>query len=545
MSYQAVVRNQNGQLKAVALVGIHSVMLGFDFVHANTDRATFLGFAIHRIDQTTNEARWLPGQLRFKGDAADFGEDVPSNRGPFQKFYWGDYTTKPGHDYQYSIHPTFGKPDKLQRQQPVVLNVTTATNDPGQIGVYFNRGLTATPAYLQRFGDVYPKDVQDNAAYQWLSRGLKEALLDFISAAAPGDELKIAIYEFELEDIIEALKKAKNLGVHIKLLFHASKSGKNNQKRTRTNRANVKLLKLAKENAIPRTNVPKISHNKFMVHVKAGKAVRVWTGSTNFTEAGLFLQTNVGLLFTDQTIAMAFDQYFELLRQNLEGKAMQAQCLQLVTGVNQAVGSNRTLFFSPVPGKDLLTDAVNLIMTAQKVVLISCPFGLDEIITDALNTNYQNILEYGLVNKTNERRLIKVLDRSINSSFNAPNWVKTFDGRAWDARARGNHKIHVKSLVVDPWDAQSKVLIGSANFSDESVNGNDENAILVTGDQRLAAIAATEFMRMFEHYKFRSHKAAVESGRKSRYLDDTGSWSDGYFDPKDSKFRARLVFSGQ
>ncbi|MFN8476391.1 MAG: hypothetical protein U0074_01005 [Kouleothrix sp.] len=36
-----------------------------------------------------------------------------------------------------------------------------------------------------------------------------------------------------------------------------------------------------------------------------------------------------------------------------------------------------------------------------------------------------------------------------------------------------------------------------------SVFQNDENALLLRGDRRAAAIAATEFLRVFAHYRFR------------------------------------------
>ena len=48
------------------------------------------------------------------------------------------------------------------------------------------------------------------------------------------------------------------------------------------------------------------------------------------------------------------------------------------------------------------------------------------------------------------------------------------------------------------------LLIGSANFSDESVNLNDEYTLLIDGDRWAIAIAATEFLRVFGHYQFRN-----------------------------------------
>jgi phosphatidylserine/phosphatidylglycerophosphate/cardiolipin synthase-like enzyme len=546
MPYQPVVTASQGPVDATALVGGHSVILGFDFTGPPVDRNQLLGFAIHRTDRATREAEWLRGQLRFQSDTSDLGEDVPSNRGPFQKFYWGDYTAKPGKTYEYRIHAAVKKSGGgLTLEAPVLLRVKTTPLFANGVGVHFNRGVTATPAYLRRFGDVDPKTVPDDAAYRWLSRGLEEALLGFIDSAQPGDSLRVAIYEFEHPSIVDRLRKATLRGVHVEIVFHASTKDEQNKKRTATNRKHIHDVRLAQAEIHPRANVPNISHNKFMVLVRGSRPIEVWTGSTNFTLSGLFLQTNVGLRLTDRKIARAFNDYFNLLVQDLPAAQMKTTCATVTAQANQNLSQNQTLYLSPVSGTAMLDRIVAMTNTAQSVILLSCPFGLDASITGALNRNSNRIVEYGLVNTTNQKRLSSMLDGSINSTFAVPNWIPQYDGRAWDSKIRGNHKIHVKSVVTDPWSANPTVFLGSANMSDESVNRNDENSFVMSGDKRLAAIVASEFLRMFEHYKFRNFRKAVDAGKRRRYLDDDGSWTAEYFDPAHTKFRAREVFSGK
>jgi phosphatidylserine/phosphatidylglycerophosphate/cardiolipin synthase-like enzyme len=142
-------------------------------------------------------------------------------------------------------------------------------------------------------------------------------------------------------------------------------------------------------------------------------------------------------------------------------------------------------------------------------------------------------------------------------------------GRKWDAKAFGAHKIHAKTIVIDPWGDTPKVLIGSANFSEASCSDNDENAMLITGDWRLAAAIATEFMRMYDHYKSRfyidrfndENKALKKENKRRRaqgldplplktmdiHLKSDESWSRTAFDHSSwsRKFRDRIVFSGE
>ena len=184
----------------------------------------------------------------------------------------------------------------------------------------------------------------------------------------------------------------------------------------------------------------------------------------------------------------------------------------------------------------------------------------------ALLTNSDDILEYGLVNTTAINK-VKQLQRK-NTRFFPPNRLITYLGRKWDAKAFGSHKIHAKTLVIDPLGENPKVLIGSANFSEASCSDNDENAMLITGNKRLAAIIATEFMRMYDHYKSRFYIDLLEEANKAIkkenklrkaqglapkplktidvHLASDESWSRTTFDPgsPSHKFRDRIVFTG-
>jgi phosphatidylserine/phosphatidylglycerophosphate/cardiolipin synthase-like enzyme len=539
MPYEPVVSRKSGPVRGTALVGINSVLLGFDFLGSAAERRNLLGFAIHREDVTRGEASWLVSQLRFRSQARDYGEDIPSNLAPFQKYHWGDYTARPNNRYRYKVYAVSGSADAPDLGDPVVLEVTTTTNAADRIGVYFNRGVTATRAYRIRFGDVEPDDVPDGAAYWWLSRGLQEALLAFVEKAADGDTLKVSIYEFEHESMIQALKAAKARGVQIAIVYHATGDAQ-----TRENKASVKELNLAARRVSPRTEIS-ISHNKFIVHSRNGSPERVWTGSTNWTENGFFRQTNVGILLQDPGIAGAFDAYFDLLAEDLEATSMKPRLASLVTSLNAGFKPEQRLFFSPVKDTDQLDLACDMVAGAESAVFLSSPFGLAKPISDALNANEKQVLEYGLVNVTQHGALVKALDRSINTTFSAPAYLREYDGRAWDPRVFGQgHKIHVKSMIVDPWGKKPRILIGSANFSLPSVHKNDENAFYFEGEGRLAAIATSEFLRMFDHYKFRHFVKRTKTKPQARYLDESGNWNQPYFNRKHPKYRDREVFVG-
>ena len=98
--------------------------------------------------------------------------------------------------------------------------------------------------------------------------------------------------------------------------------------------------------------------------------------------------------------------------------------------------------------------------------------------------------------------------------------------------------IHSKFLLKDPLGSDPIVVTGSANFSDASTNDNDENMLVIRGNQRVADIYFTEFNRLFYHYYFRSVQertrkmlSAAEKKKqdqKSLFLDETDGWLAAY-----------------
>ncbi len=53
----------------------------------------------------------------------------------------------------------------------------------GEHAVYFNRGTAGSQTYASLFSNRAPAAVVDNQAFVWLSRGLEEALMDFVNLA--------------------------------------------------------------------------------------------------------------------------------------------------------------------------------------------------------------------------------------------------------------------------------------------------------------------------------------------------------------------------
>jgi hypothetical protein len=540
--YRHVVRAEAGLTRATALCGMRAITLGFDYSKNETKRKDFLGFAIRRIGITDpDETRWLVGQLRFEFQTSDRKVLIGSDQAPFQKFHWGDYGVQPGHRYKYEVYAATGDPEdlplSLDDAEPAVLDVTTTSNDGKELELYFNRGVTSALAYRAKWEDQRPPDVPNGEALIWLSRGLEEALIAYIDDARGGDTLKVAIYELEKESVLEALRAAKDRGVTVRIAYHAKK----NDKRTPLNDHAAKTLKLPKAQLARRTNT-KLSHNKFIVHCRGDKPKRVWTGSTNFTDNAVYYQTNVGIIVRDRPVVEAFDDYFELLFRDLVGKDMRIEVASLL----EAKGQDPKLFFSPVKSLEYLDVASSLIRDAKDCVIVSAPFSIDQSLADAMNANDDHVLEMALVNKTNFEAFKEKVGPKRNTVIVANHVLARYDGQPWDPEwSMKGHRVHVKCVIADPWSEEPRILFGSSNHSDESVTGNDENNFLIERDTRAAAVFATEFLRMFEHYKIRQFLSDPNIPKNEKPLADTGAWSHDYFVEGFRRNRERAVFMGE
>lgn len=123
-------------------------------------------------------------------------------------------------------------------------------------------------------------------------------------------------------------------------------------------------------------------------------------------------------------------------------------------------------------------------------------------------------------------------------------WARETNARLLELNQHVSY-VHSKFLLMDPLSNDPIVATGSANFSAASNNDNDENMLIIRGEQRVADIYFTEFNRLFNHYYFRAVREDVQSaGRKpdddSLFLVDAKTWQKKYAPGKLKAKRLRL-----
>jgi hypothetical protein len=548
---------KSGGLTVRAIAGSNNVLIGIDLDPAK--RAGCLGFTMQRSDVGTPAMRFLPNSITFASMPHDTVPDTENS--PLQKFRWGDYTCKPGTAYKYTVTARYrdgnAVPIKLKDGDSVEVDVTTEDPKQQATAVFFNRAAAASQAYIRKFGDADPTDLpppKNTEALAWLSRGLEEALLDYQAQATDKSfALHCAVYEFQKDNLLDGLKKALDRGVDVQVVYHFRHKNDPKDQTWKKNEAAATKAGLTAVCTKRTQNPGVIMHNKFMVLLKDGKPIAVWTGSTNWTDGGIYGQLNVGHAIYDPKVAAIYEAYFQLLKKDLADKDMKAGVRGLGP-VPQVAAAGVAPILSPQSDRAMLT-LYGTISAGAQCVLFSAPFALAKEITDVLGTSPPGSMRYILADKESSlgkdeaiKKIEGIPGNVVAYAATLPSNLTSFQEKLLKNSGESYHHagvhIHSKIILADPFGDDPILVTGSANFSTNSTVNNDSNSLLVRGDTRVADIYSTEFMRMFEQYHFRAAKKKANDTNTVITLSETDAWSNRYYVAGSPDAIDRMLFAG-
>ncbi len=564
-----------GGFSVHAISGNHAVLLAMNATDAA--RRNLAGFAIGVARQ--NRIDWLRGFKFFKALVPNPqpGERRSTLEHPIQSFLWGHYSAEPGRQYDYVVRPLYFpadmNPAALVAGTDLAVSIRTESDTDETHSVFFNRGAIVSQAFADQFGNKGPTNPDDpeDREVRWLSRGLLEAALGFIAQAnGAGYELRCCFYELTYKPILEALKIAAGAGAKVQVIYEAGHIKSDGSfEETNTSKANVK--EVVKYDNVPRLTFHKrtrhisIPHNKFMVLLKDGKPQQVWTGSTNITPSGFLGQTNVGHLVRDDTVASAYNAYWQQVATDPDRKELKAWTKKHNAEPSGQLPANGiSVLFSPRSSARMLDWYGARMDEAQRTVMLTAAFGVTRKLAEHFD-NDRDYLRFLLMEKENandETQAMLKRDRdtriALGKALGRDTIGRKLDGWQLDKwfadeehyRKQGHiFYVHTKIMAIDPLSDDPQVYSGSANFSPASLSSNDENMLLIRGDRRVGDIYATEFFRLFNHFYFRTVANAVASrnpgedqAEEAVYLDPDGAWTDSHFKAGTYHQRRRELF---
>jgi hypothetical protein len=538
--------SENDGLRVLAVAGSDVVLLGMNM--SERKARGLMGFAIRRTEGRSGQAQWLRGLKRFRPAAGESRAVGPlSTRDhPIQSFQWADYTVRPGETYTYDIVALRRNGDALVERESVSIHVDTEKRDAGTHRVFFNRGAASSQAYVRRFGERTPDEVGEEA-YAWLSRGLFEAFSRFVARAADGRwALRAALYECHEPHILAPLRDARRSGADVKIVFDARKA-----ELAERNEAALRRTGLFRGSVARASNPSKIAHNKFIVLLHDGKPKAVWTGSMNLSINGVWGQSNVGHWVEDAKVARAYLEYWERLAEDPESRDLRPANLAASDLGEDPIPAGTTPLFSPRPDAGLLL-RIGEELAAARAAFITLPFGLVNQLAPAfleegaglrcLLLDSRGSAQSHRDNLREARKRPNVIaavgNRIVANALDA--WVQE-SANPWSTNVE---YVHTKYALIDPLSDDPVVITGSANFSEPSITGNDENLLVIRGNTRVADIYLGEFRRLFDHHAFRESLTFKDKRDPSYLAERPEDWLGRHFDDGGPGDLRRAYFSG-
>jgi phosphatidylserine/phosphatidylglycerophosphate/cardiolipin synthase-like enzyme len=562
--------------KLIAMHNNDVVFLAWQYDTAIPD---CLGFTVRRKDlKAGGKFEALPAWVGWQGGSNEKWQPKTTDQWPVQKFNWRDFTAKAGGLYQYQVIPMTGKPDALQEDASLLLTSPAVPLTPetaGDVDAYFNNGILST----QHVSNMIPPDKTGKPNFQTLLGHIKKPgdalrnelagqMIDtlkslLIKAQTEGGHCFCALYELNDTELIDELVKTKDR-VHIILSTAGTNDSTDKDSRKTLHDSGIDITDRMLDSA-------HIGHNKFVVYTDStGKhAQTVLAGSTNWTYTGLCAQSNNSVVVNNPKIAGFYLDYWNRIKKdtdNADGvtKNLQGADYRKANETSNPAGDT-TIWFSPntnaksKPKTASLTSgtppdlaqAFELIRGAKEAVLFlefqpGSPSVLDAI--KEVEQDNPSLFVRGAatdpqaIQKFDEKQPIttELYHRSATSSpdvvfetgvaATAINDQFAYWKKELLKSSPGAHAIiHDKIVVIDPMSPTDCVVItGSHNQGYKASYCNDENLLILRGNQALALAYTTHVMDVYDHYRWRylvqNQKSHAWTG-----LQTTPDWQDRYF----------------
>jgi len=291
-------------------------------------------------------------------------------------------------------------------------------------------------------------------------------LVEFLNTATK--TIDMAIYDFDLENVAQALAQAAGRGVRVRMVTDTDTLTNKNAQVQRA----FAIVKRAKIPIVDDQR-PAIMHNKFVVIDNQA----VWTGSWNFTDGDTYHLNNNAIRISVPELAQNYTLEFEkMFVQHQFGPAKPAGVNNPVLQVGDVRIEN---YFAP-------EDKVAARVSARlKLAKQSIHFMAFSFTNDAIGQAVQDAAKAGVQ--------VSGVFETTGSETQFSEYGK-FKKLKMDVLQDGNpYVMHHKVFIIDG----TTVIFGSFNFSNNADQDNDENLLMID-DPGLTQAFEAEFQRVRE-----------------------------------------------
>lgn len=290
--------------------------------------------------------------------------------------------------------------------------------------------------------------------------GIDGPLADAIDSARLS--VDVAIYSLSLNSIRNALSRAHNRGVRVRLVMESD-----NRDRTDPQLlidAGIPVLGDRREG---------LMHDKFVVIDHS----EVWLGSMNLTDSGAYQDNNVMIRIRSVKMAENYTREFEeMFTEDKFGADVVAATPNPRVTLD---GTPIDVYFSP--DDHVQAGLLDLLNNARESIYFLAFSFTSDSLGEAIRTRAQDgVIVSGVMDA-------EQIDSNVGTEFDP------FKQAGVDVLRDGNAgQMHHKVLIVD----EGIVVMGSYNFTNNAETRNDENLIVIY-DSEIAAQFMDEFQRVY------------------------------------------------
>lgn len=338
-------------------------------------------------------------------------------------------------------------------------------NSPTNLPAATNVGQAPLPPQGEwwRVYFTEPLTVNDPNNY---SNSIEQRLIEFINVSQKS--IHIASFEFDLTPVAEALIAAHNRGVDVRWV---TDNEYGLEADTEPGRGQFAMLQNAGIE-VRADNRTALMHNKFWIF----DGLVLWTGSTNITKNGIFVQDNNAIAFQSPELATIYEREFQEMWDGKFGPKSPSQLSE------QSVVINGT--------------PVQVIFTSEDPAIEPAIIPLVKSATKSIRFLAFSFTDYPLAKAMIDRAgqgvdVSGVFDSTQSGGEGAE--LGTFVCAGVPVRLDGNPQfMHNKIIVVD----SRYVVTGSLNFSTSAETSNDENVIIIDNPD-IAKLYMDDFDRVY------------------------------------------------
>jgi phosphatidylserine/phosphatidylglycerophosphate/cardiolipin synthase-like enzyme len=525
----------------------------------DTWSSDWVGFKVERRDDVSGQVTVLVNRIPPQaGAGAVQSAGVSSADSPIRRCIWTDHDAVSTDNVSYRVtamksagSATTFAPDASSASGWSA--PTVATGDAGGgLSAFFNRGTLMS----QTVSHFVNKDTSEQqlrqfvkdlatpggAARQYLAGDALHQILTFLGEAnRRGGTVYAALYEINDQQLIDALKP---FGARGHALIGNGSATKSAASPVADQLTKAGLVVKHRDLSHTGASSPSV-HNKFVVEADASgnSASRVLTGSTNWTTTGLCTQLNNVLIVEDAVIAGRFRKQWDMLVAAGDNMTPTLQ----TSNSTPTTSGDVTLYFAATNGQVEFKPVLDLIAGAKEgaVFLMFMP-GQSPLLQALLDRVLENkVYVRGVVSSVTPSssgvtsmggQVVKsgapaqdfhrdvLLPTGITAS-NDPSWEDT-EFTVQEIKSAGMMAIvHSKTIVIDPFSPSCAVITGSHNFSGSASAKNDENLVIVRGNQKLAQAYAVHVNGVYDHYSWRAFLAS--GGKTDQIYQPLDGWKAG------------------